>query len=266
MEDGEKKLPQGINLDICFEDYNLIRPNFIPEYTEYQIDGLKVYLNHIKYFFDKKKDFNRDHLMILKLGINKVKRSEFNDMSLMIPIIIDLMNFIDLIKVDLFDKKSKDFIKVYFESLTFCFNKDSNKAYPMLYEKKVMNEFDIKFNIMFSIMVMDKEKIPGNKENLSLATMSMQLPLFELEPEVEYTLEGENILLLPVWMKVSTYPPKSLELAGSKETKGTSPLERIKQKINQFSESSNFKTPEKIKLPLLSGDVVQVNKKQKNGK
>ena len=53
------------------------------------------------------------------------------------------------------------------ESLTFCFNKDSNKAYPMLYEKKIMNEFDIKFNIMFSIMVMDKEKIPGNKEKLS---------------------------------------------------------------------------------------------------
>ena len=93
----------------------------------------------------------------------------------------------------------------------------------------------------------------------------MQLPLFELEPEVEYTLEGENILLLPVWMKVSTYPPKSLELAGSKETKGTSPMERIKQKINQISESS-FKTPEKMKLPLLSGDVVQINKKQKNGK
>ena len=126
MEDGEKKLPQGINLDICFEDYNLIRPNFIPEYTEYQIDGLKVYLNHIKYFLDKKKDFNRDHLMILKLGINKVKRSEFNDMSLMIPIIIDLMHFIDLIKVDLFDKKSKDFIKVYYG---WSFIKDLRKSF-----------------------------------------------------------------------------------------------------------------------------------------
>ena len=125
-KDGEKKLPQGINLDICFEDYNLIRPNFIPEYTEYQIDGLKVYLNHIKYFLDKKKDFNRDHLMILKLGINKVKRSEFNDMSLMIPIIIDLMNFIDLIKVDLFNKKSKDFIKVYYG---WSFIKDLRKSF-----------------------------------------------------------------------------------------------------------------------------------------
>jgi len=35
--DNNKKLPQRINLDICFEDYNLIRPNFIPEYTEYQL-------------------------------------------------------------------------------------------------------------------------------------------------------------------------------------------------------------------------------------
>ena len=64
--------------------------------------------------------------MILKLGINKVKRSEFNDMSLMIPIIIDLMNFIDLIKVDLFDKKSKDFIKVYYG---WSFIKDLRKSF-----------------------------------------------------------------------------------------------------------------------------------------
>jgi hypothetical protein len=129
----------------------------------------------------------------------------------------------------------------------------------MLYEKKMMNDFDIKFDIMFSILVMDKEKIPGIKEKLSLATMATQLPLFELEPEVEYTLEGVNILVLPVWMKVSTYPPKSTsELAINKETKGISPMERIKQKINP---ETSFKTPEKVKLSLSL--VNEVTKKQR---
>ena len=34
-ENDNKKFRERINLDICFEDYHLIRPNFIPKYTDF---------------------------------------------------------------------------------------------------------------------------------------------------------------------------------------------------------------------------------------
>ena len=63
----------------------------IVPYSDYQLDGLKEFLRCIRFFLDRKKDF-KDKMQILKIVINQVEKSSYNDMTAIIPIIIDFMN------------------------------------------------------------------------------------------------------------------------------------------------------------------------------
>ena len=77
---------------------------YIVPYSDYQLDGLKEFLRCIRFFLDRKKDF-KDKMQILKIVINQVEKSSYNDMTAIIPIIIDFMNN----NQEIYRSKSKQF-------------------------------------------------------------------------------------------------------------------------------------------------------------
>ena len=120
-----------------------------------------------------------------------------------------------------------------------CFDRKF-KGYPNLYEKKSMNDYEMKFDIKFNINVADKERVKGVAVELTKQTLIQQLPFFELEGNLNYSFDGEDIKDLQVWEMMSTTPLKNVSAESSEEY--LSPMQRIMKKTK---DALDFTTPEK---------------------
>ena len=123
-------------------------------------------------------------------------------------------------------------------------NRNNKEAYPYLYEKKKLSEFDERFGVKFNLCIVDKVRTPGEKMRLTKRTLEEQLVLFEFKDDICYTFDGDDIQKLDVLQRISTY---STPQSSNKNITELSPMERINKRIAEMQKPtcSSFITPDK---------------------